>query len=80
MLSLYRGQRRVLFLFAMLPRQQLCLSIQPAGVSGQAAVRAQYAVAGYDDRDGVMSHRAADGLCAAGHIERVRQRAIAFLI
>ena len=46
----------------MLPRQQLCLSIQPAGVSGQAAVRAQYAVAGYDEGDPIASHRAAHGL------------------
>ena len=61
---------------ALLQSKQRLLALDSSGVAGQRAVCAQHAVAGYDDRDGVMSHRAADGLCAAGHIERVRQRAI----
>ena len=42
--------------------QQRFLSIQPAGIPGQAAVGAQDSMTGNDDRDRIMPDRPADRL------------------
>ena len=42
--------------------QQIFLDLQSLGVAGQAAARADHAVAGDDERNIVVPHRAADGL------------------
>ncbi len=47
------------------PAEQPFLAVEAGGVAGQAAVGTDDAVAGNDERDGVVAHGAAD--CLGGH-------------
>ena len=47
------------------PPEQPVLALEAGGIAGQAAVGADDAVAGYDERNGVVAHGAAD--CLGGH-------------